>query len=179
MSPDHICEKHLQEYEATAERPYQYVGSGLPNVYLVGVKYTVCSVCESQSAEIPALAELLKAIAQAIVEKTSSLNGAEVRFLRKNLERKSMDFASLIGVEPQTLSRMEGTNEALPVERGRDRLIRLVYRVLSGDAKLKDAPADRIERWLTSIQGTGDGERIVATWLRNHQWRVEREQLAA
>jgi hypothetical protein len=34
----HNCQDHLEEREATASHPYRYVGSGLPNVFLVGIK---------------------------------------------------------------------------------------------------------------------------------------------
>ena len=65
MVEEHIHE--LEERKATSESPYQFVGSGLPNVYLVGIKYSVCKSCKEQAADIPAIKQLMGVIARAIV----------------------------------------------------------------------------------------------------------------
>src|SRR5579859_2486671 len=155
----HDCEDFAVEYTATPERPYHYVGSGLSNVYLVGVKYWLCPQCEKQAAEIPALSHLLAAIARALVAKKSPLNGPRTRFLRKRLSKRSVEFASIIGITPQRLSAMESTQSDL--SEGRDKLIRFVYAALSQDQKLKAhlADHDRVEKWLTAIHGRGNSER--------------------
>src|ERR1700733_5987621 len=101
---EHDCEASASEFKSTTEKPYHYVGSGLQNVYLVGVKYWMCPVCGRPSAEIPALKPLLQSIARTLVEKKSPLIGEQVRFLRKGLGRASKDFAALIGVTPERYS---------------------------------------------------------------------------
>src|SRR5579864_5833860 len=101
---EHDCEEHSEEFTSTAEKPYHYVGSGLGNVYLVGVKYWICSVCEKQSAIIPQLNQLLASIARTIVEKSSPLRGEQVRFLRKRLAKRSKEFSALVGVTPERYS---------------------------------------------------------------------------
>jgi hypothetical protein len=177
--PEHDCEQNAREHLASERSPYRYVASGLPNVYLVGVRYWICRVCERQAAEIPALAPLLSAIARTVIEKRSPLTGAEVRFLRKRLGKRSMDFAAMIGVEPPRLSAIEGAQDRA-VARGRDKLIRLIYRVLSKDKQLRK-PLDKtkvFEAWITSIAG-GAAECITATWLPSRQWRVEAQPQAA
>jgi DNA-binding transcriptional regulator YiaG len=130
-----------------------------------------------QSADIPALKNLLASIATTVVNKASALTGAQVRFLRKRLNRRSLDFAAMISVTPQHLSKIECQDEEKPLDPGRDKLIRVIYRALSGDRKLKDVLSKEVEfeQWIASIHGKGNGERIVATWLANHQWRVEAE----
>jgi DNA-binding transcriptional regulator YiaG len=176
----HECSESLAESIATAKSPYHYVGSGLDNVYLSGVKYYLCQTCGMQSAEIPALKELFTAIARTIVQKSSPLTGPEVRFLRKRLARKSKDFAEMISVSPERLSSIEAA-EKPGMELARDKLIRVIYRFMAQDKQLKTAmdPEDAFERWITSIQGGERGKKILATWQRNHQWRVETEQIAA
>jgi DNA-binding transcriptional regulator YiaG len=177
---EHDCDASATEHLASPENQYHYVGSGLTNVYLVGIKFWTCAECNQQSAEIPALNHLLAAIARTIVEKHSPLTGAQVRFLRKRLSKKSMDFATMIGVTAQRYSAIE-SNENSTLSEGRDKLVRFIYRDFSGDKQLRNALAseEQIEKWLTSIHGRGSSERIVATWLGNHKWRVEAEPMAA
>jgi transcriptional regulator with XRE-family HTH domain len=176
---EHDCEESAVERISTLDEPYHYVGSGLGNVYLIGVKYWVCSRCKKQAADIPSLNLLLAAIARTIVEKSPPLIGEQVRYLRKRLERPSKEFAALIGVTPERYSAIESSNS--PLAEGRDKLVRLIYRVFSRDRKLKDALLDRqqIEEWLLALHGRGDSEIIVGTWLGNRRWRVEAATLAA
>jgi hypothetical protein len=61
MTNVHDCEEIAIEYSATPDAPYHYVNSGLPNVYLSGVKYRVCEACKKQEADLPALKQLLVA----------------------------------------------------------------------------------------------------------------------
>ena len=98
----HDCEESAIERLATLNAQYHYVNSGLSNVYLAGVKYRVCRECNKQEADIPALKQLLESIARALVEKRSKLNGPEIKFLRKRLQKKQTDFASFLSLTPQT-----------------------------------------------------------------------------
>ena len=165
--------KHL----ATHDAPYHYVGSGLPNVYLVGVTYYL-SNDGRQSAEIPAMKNLFDALGRTIVSKTSPLTGPELRFLRKRLGKKAIEFAPMVSVTPEYLSTLEGNPS--PIDPGRDKLARLIYRAMSEDKKLKEVfDHQDFERWITSIHNTGKGERIIASRLRNNQWKVEAESCAA
>ncbi len=176
----HDCEHSAEQRISTNACPYHYVGSGLSNVYLVGVPYLVCSECQKQAADIPALELLLSDIARVIVEKSSPLTGAQVKFLRKRLSKRSVDFAAMISITPQRLSVIESSDEHT-LAAGRDKLVRVIYRALSGDHRLRTA-FDRqgeFERWITSIHCQGQSERIVATWLENHKWQVQTEAIAA
>jgi DNA-binding transcriptional regulator YiaG len=176
----HDCTASGTEDIATPERPYHYVGSGLGNVYLVGVKFWVSDSGNQQAAEIPALKHLLAAIGRTIVEKQSPLSGTQVRYLRKRLKVRQVDFAAMIGLTPQRLCTLE-SSDTITFAPGRDKLVRLIYRDLSGDLKLKNALSrgDQLQKWLMSIHGRGSNERITATWLANHRWRVEAVPIAA
>jgi hypothetical protein len=86
----------------------------------------------------------------------------------------------MIGLTPQRLCTLE-SSDTITFAEGRDKLVRLIYRDLSGDLKLKNALSrgDQLQKWLMSIHGRGSNERITATWLENHKWRVEAAPIAA
>src|SRR5712692_3785367 len=97
---NHDCRKSSKKIAATFENLYHFVHSGLPNVYLAGINYYVCEKCGKQSADIPALSDLMVKIARAVVGQDARLDGAEIRFLRKRLKKKSAEFGKIIGVTP-------------------------------------------------------------------------------
>src|ERR1700676_902668 len=130
-SINHDCCESAVAKMATINEPYRFVESGLPNVFLVGIKYWICEECGKQSAEIPALQDLMVKIAQLVVQQEAGLSGAEIRFLRKRLAKKSSDFAKIIGVEPEQVSRWE--NGSNPPSESADKLIRVFYCLLSAD----------------------------------------------
>jgi hypothetical protein len=175
MSPqtpkNHVCAKR----QATSEEPYHYTGSGLSNLYLSGITYYVCE-CGNLSAEIPAMKDLFAALARTLVSKTSPLTGPEARFLRKHLSKKAVEFAPMVSLTPEHLSSLE--NSPAPLDLGRDKLLRLIYRAMSEDKNLV-MPQKEFERWITSIHKGGTGERINASRLANNQWKVEALPVAA
>ena len=61
-------------------------------------------------------------IARAIVETEVRLTGPEIRFLRKRLGKKAVEFAQIVGVTPEQVSRWEN-NANLP-DASTDKLIR-------------------------------------------------------
>src|ERR1700752_2186101 len=103
----HNCENNAIEKVSTKRTPYWFVMSGLPNVYLVGVKYTVCKKCKMQAAELPCLTKLLRTIAMAVADSPKPLTGREIRYLRTILMQSSRDFAAIVGVTPDQVSRWE------------------------------------------------------------------------
>src|SRR4051812_3649576 len=118
---DHSCKQRLKEFTATPSRPFHLLTSGLPNVYLAGVKYWVCQECNNQKVEIPAVKNLLLAIAESLVRKEGILTGPEVRFLRKEVGKKAADFAGLINKTPEHFSKLE--NGLLPLTEDTDKLV--------------------------------------------------------
>ena len=141
MSGAEQSKAHSFEAKTSSERqPYHYVGSGLPNVYLVGVEYRTDQHSDVQQADIPCLPGLLEAIAKALLEKRSLLTGDEIRFLRKRLKKPSKDFAGLVGVSSEQYSRIENGHA---VTQTVDRVIRLLYVTL---AKLNQEAAEGVVR---------------------------------
>ena len=162
----HDCTQQARQYLATDAKSYHFLDSGLPNVYLVGVNYWVCGECGSQWSEIPQPEKLMDVIAETIVMKAGILTGPEIRFLRKRAGKKASDFAPLINKTPEHLSKLE--TQALPLNEGTDKLIRLTYGMLSRDTSLLAKISPRVEDWLNSIAaGKKPPARIKIAKARN------------
>ncbi len=160
--------QHSEVKTSTERKPYHYVGGGLPNVYLVGVKYRIEKGTELQGAEIPCLPGLLDAVAKALLGKRSPLTGDELRFLRKRLKTPSKDFATSVGVSSEQYSRIENGATLTPTL---DRLVRFLYAAL---AKLTPDVAEEVAhvKWEAELNYE---ERIVASQDADDQWIVQTE----
>lgn len=150
---------------STDLEPYHFVGSGLQNVYLVGVEYEVDSANGTQSAVIPCLPNLLEAIGKVVVEKRSPLASNDLRFLRKRLRFASKVFAKLVGVSEEQYSRLENGATITPTV---DRVVRLLYATL---AKMSPSESEEVAKttWTAELNHQ---ERIVACRDKNNHWVV-------
>ena len=174
-----VSDRHIHRLEmrtATLRNPYHFVDSGLPNVYLSGIKYRVCRACEMQSADIPALKQLMMVLARAVVESEAPLTGLEIRFLRKRLGKKATEFAQIIGVSQEQVSRWE--NEHNLPEKATDNLIRIYYSIFSKDRELKRKFNQHIEEMLTALRAKKQLDKFRAK-LTDGGWRVEPVRIAA
>jgi DNA-binding transcriptional regulator YiaG len=172
LNNDCDCGKTAVERMATLKSPYHFVESGLPNVYLVGIRFWVCKNCGKQSAEIPFLKDLMVKIARAVVRQETPLDGAEIRFLRKRLGKKSSDFAKIIGVTPEHYSRLESPREDHNPSGSADKLIRVYYSLLSGDETLKDTMNSNIDAYMASLHGE-EQESSFRAELHDQEWEAE------
>jgi len=120
---------------------HHFLESGLDNVHLTNVEVGTCSDCGEKIVSIPNSTELMGVIGESILLKPTNLNGAEIRFLRKNLHLKINEFSQLLGVDRVTVSRWENGHETL--SRSTDRHIRLTYAV---EAKLNEQMMEAIRR---------------------------------
>jgi putative zinc finger/helix-turn-helix YgiT family protein len=102
----------------------RYDACGLPGVTLMDVEVSRCPQCGEYEVAIPQIDDLHKAIAQAVIRKTSRLDAAEVRYLRKYLGWSGADFATHMGMAPETISRWETGAESIGPTA--DRLLRLM-----------------------------------------------------
>jgi transcriptional regulator with XRE-family HTH domain len=132
-----------REFIATEGKPYHFMESGLPNVYLAGVRHFECE-CGEKFVEIPAIKQLMALIARHTVMKEQALTGTEIKFLRKRLGQKAADFASAVKLQPETLSRVE--NEKQPVGQKTDFYIRIYYALASKDPILLDALKETLDK---------------------------------
>ena len=170
MVKQHECRGSARKLRATLEKPYRFIESGLPNVFLSGIRYFQCPECGRQSGEIPAVKKLMTVIARTLVEQASPLAGAEIRFLRKRLGRKAADFAASISVTPETYSKWE-TGKLAPSAMA-DSLIRLYYALESGDGVLLARLKTALEAVLRSRTTQPKVVTISAT-IRNNQWKAQ------
>jgi transcriptional regulator with XRE-family HTH domain len=165
---DHNCIAHRVEKFATVEEPFHFADSGLPNVYLVGIKYFVCE-CGNVVAEIPAVKQLMQLIARDLVLSPLDLTGAELRFLRKRLGKKASEYCKYLAVTPETLSRVEGGKQALSTQL--QKLARLSYCVFSEDSHLAECARTILQSILEEIKKKQKRERIVLEMDINQEWR--------
>lgn len=103
---------------------YRY-GKLVP-VVLLNVAVHRCSNCGEHDVEIPRLEELHSAIAQAVARSPERLSPREVRWLRSHLGYSSIDFARVIGVTPETVSRWERLDSPKRMNLSAEKLLRLM-----------------------------------------------------
>jgi putative zinc finger/helix-turn-helix YgiT family protein len=85
--------------------PCRY-GRGV-NVVLNNVEVRHCGDCGEEYRVIPNIENLHKEIASSLAKKRVPLTAGEVRFLRNYLGHSSQDFARILGVRPETITRWE------------------------------------------------------------------------
>ena len=115
------------------------------------------------------------AIARAVVKKPAPLSGPEIRYLRKRLGKKSVDFGRIIGVGEDQVSRWE--NDRNPPEESADKLIRVFYCALSKDKELRGQLNEHLEAWLATLPREEHASSFHAR-LRDHEWTAEPELAA-
>lgn len=85
-------------------------GRGI-DVVLAGVEVRHCGDCGEEYVVIPNVENLHKIIAGSLANKRGRLKPGEIRFLRTFLGYSSQDFAGLMGVRPETVTRWEHPRE--------------------------------------------------------------------
>lgn len=165
---NHNCDACRVEKLATVEEPFHFLDSGLPNVYLVGIKYFVCE-CGNVVAEIPAIKQLMQLIARDLVTSPLDLTGVELRFLRKRLGKKASEYCTYLGVTPETLSRVEGGKQAISIQS--QKLARLSYCAFSEDPHLVECARTILQSILEDIKNQQKKTRIILEMDTNQEWR--------
>ncbi len=90
---------------STRREPRRY-GRGV-NVVLADVEVRHCGNCGEEYEVIPNIEGLHNVIATSLAKKHGRLTPGEIRFLRTYLGHSSQDFAKLLGVRPETVTRWE------------------------------------------------------------------------
>ena len=166
METPGMTQQNLTERLATDKNPFHFTDCGLDNVYLVGVKYFT-HPDGGIVAEIPALKQLMCVIARDLVLSKSDLTGSEVRFLRKRLGKKATEYSRLLGLEPETLSRIE--NDKQPISSATQKLARLSYAILSDEPGLFDHARAILQSMLDDLQPAK--EKLILEIRGNNEWR--------
>jgi putative zinc finger/helix-turn-helix YgiT family protein len=141
---------------------HRYTESGLSNVTLVNVEMRVCPQCGEREVVIPKVEMLHRLIARALIREPGILKPEVIRFLRKWLGLSSQDFALLMGVRPETVSRWENPDAAYPLTPTSDRLIRLLV-----------ANQEPVERYPLDLFKLKPRTKPVAIKLRAPDWKKE------
>jgi putative transcriptional regulator len=128
---------------------YHYTESGLDNVYLLD-GYTVHKTPYGKGVSIQNTEGLHKAIGKGLIEQPRPLNGAELRFIRTEMELTQRSLAGMIGTEEQTLRLWEKKRDQF-MPGAAERLLRAIYsEFLGNDVHIKRmleklADLDRVE----------------------------------
>ena len=110
---------------------YQYEESGLPNVYLQGVRVAQCQNCGNVDVIIPYPRKIHRAIALALANSPFRLAGPQVRFLRKRTQLNQQQFAAHVSATELRVQEWESSTAAIdPVT---DRLTRMLAAVMDPD----------------------------------------------
>ena len=117
------CKVEMEKRHATHDQPFNYRQSGLRDLFLHGIDIFVCPKCDVEVPVIPRVAQLYASLADGIVKRSGLLRGDEIRFLRKHAGLPAQDFAKLIGVTPEHLSRVENA-KTKGFGKNTDRLVR-------------------------------------------------------
>lgn len=130
---------------------YHYTESGLDNIFLVnGYRYHPTPYGEGVS--IQDTAGLHKAIGRWLVSQPQPLHGAELRFLRLEMEQTQRDLAAFLGSTEQTL-RLWEKHRCRAMPRTADRLLRALYSdYVGGDGSVR--------RMLERLAQLNEGEPV-------------------
>ena len=111
--PNQLCEVCRKgEIESTVLSEFSDDTFGLPVTLINCVVEEKCPCCGDVTVEIMEEDKLSTAIAMARILIPMKFSGKEIRFLRKALGLKAKEFAKLIGITPETVSRWESGQTA-------------------------------------------------------------------
>lgn len=104
---------------------YHYIDCGLKNIYLKDIEIKRCHTCGEEDLVLTNVEDLHNLIALELAMQPERLRPEEVRFLRTHLGFSGVDFAKLISVTPETISRWENDIER-KMESHTEKLLRLM-----------------------------------------------------
>lgn len=116
-----ICGKKAMEIR---RGPRRY-GRGI-DVILMDIEVRHCQACGEEFEVIPNIERLHEAIVRDLAKSGHRLRAGEVRFLRTYLGYSSADFARLMGVTAETVSRWESKGAPKRMALSAERLLRLM-----------------------------------------------------
>ncbi|MFO1099741.1 MAG: hypothetical protein U1E81_16110 [Xanthobacteraceae bacterium] len=146
---------------------YHYTESGLDNVFLAN-GYRIHKTPYGDGVSIQDTPGLHRAIGQWLISAPKPLNGAELRFLRLEMEQTQSCLAGIVGTTEQTL-RLWEKKRGKDLPGPADRLIRAIYsEYIGGDGTVRRmldrlAELNQIEATDVRFQETRDGWKQCRT----------------
>lgn len=128
-----ICHECGNEMTTIKNEPYHYKECGLDDVTIVGITLHKCEECGENYTSIPKVKELHNVIGELVCKKEGRLIKKEVRFLRKEMRMKGKEFALMLSVSAEHISRVE--NGSKPVSNSLGKLIRALYMIYSKEGQ--------------------------------------------
>jgi putative transcriptional regulator len=115
---------------------YHYTESGLDNIYLLN-GFKIHRTPYGKGVSIENTAGLHRMIGRWLVDLPNPLNGAELRFLRLEMDLSQARLAAIIGSTEQSVRRWEKAR-LQPVQGPADRIVRALYNeYVGGDGSLR------------------------------------------
>ena len=164
------CGAPMTRRSITSRSPYHYKATGLSNVFLSGIGVHVCPHCKAEAPVIPRAGALHRVIADILSRKVSPLAGDEIRFIRKNVGVPAKKLAAILGITPETLSRVENGKQAL--HPGLEHLVRLMGRAAAGSQTMREAVLEVAEAFAQQAAGRKATRRIQLRPDRAGGWKA-------
>lgn len=136
------CEQCARRMRRAVVDRYEYRECGLSNVVLHSIATYKCD-CGAEVIGLPNVERLHDLIFQRLLMKPSPLRGEELRFLRKFIGVKAVEFAKMLNVDHTTVSKWENDHQA--IGKDHDKLIRFsVVLAVTSEAKRRVEEAHRM-----------------------------------
>lgn len=124
-----IC-SNCGEAAATRRMSYRFDDMGVP-ILLQNIEVIECPHCGTTDPIIPNMDGLMKVLASAILRNPCKLNGREIRYLRKYVNKSAREFARYLNVDHTHLSKLE--NDRYEINPRLDRLVRLIVGAMDSE----------------------------------------------
>jgi len=169
------------EMKIAKVKSYEYKECGLPTVLLSGINRHTCRNCREEYVDIPKINQLHRLIGMTLCCRKEKLSGIEIRYLRKEMGLRAIDFARVLSIQPETLSRIE--NDTQDAGDTLEKFMRSAYmnlvsaeqevpihlnyiKIFAEAAKLPKAPGKKIrlkpEEWINTLSSSSCPERCAA-----------------
>jgi len=142
---------------------YHYTDCGLRNVWLAN-GYRRVKTPYGAGVAVEGVPALHRAIGLWLAKKPRQLSGAEIRFLRKELDLSQRALAEIVGQTEQTVSLWERRGR---IPKTADRFIRAFYReAVEGNAQIRNILAR------LAAKDAKDAEERVTFAMKARQWKM-------
>jgi DNA-binding transcriptional regulator YiaG len=152
--------------------PYHYKISGIEGLRLVGISVLQCKKCHDERPLIPHPAGLHRAIALALIKKPLPLRGDELRFIRKEAELPQGEFAALLGVSQEHISRFENDHTKRLSDTAERWARALLVAVLKEGEAIREALLEIARTKMNNKFQRGIDYPIFIKFIDNNRWEA-------